>query len=81
MYKRQDGISQLGRNTQGVRIIRMRDGEHVVALERIMAESLEDGEPGDQTEDEPGDDGDTAPTDATEPSTPDDSAQGDQGDN
>ena len=37
-----DGISQQGRNTQGVRIIRMRDGEHVVALERIIGDTEAD---------------------------------------
>jgi len=36
------GISQLGRNTQGVRIIRMRDEEVVVAIERILSSEDED---------------------------------------
>ncbi len=32
---RTDEISILGRNTQGVRVIRLKDGEHVVGVERI----------------------------------------------
>ena len=30
-----DEISVLGRNTQGVRVIRLKEGEHVVGVERI----------------------------------------------
>ncbi len=30
------GISLLGRNTQGVRLIRLKDGEEVVAIEKII---------------------------------------------
>jgi DNA gyrase subunit A len=36
-----DGVSELGRNTQGVRLIRLSEGERLVGIERI--ESLEDG--------------------------------------
>jgi len=32
---RTDEISVLGRNTQGVRVIRLKEGEHVVGVERI----------------------------------------------
>ena len=32
---RADEISQLGRNTQGVRVIRTKEGEHLVGVERI----------------------------------------------
>jgi DNA gyrase subunit A len=32
---RTDEISLLGRNTQGVRVIRLKEGEHVVSIERI----------------------------------------------
>ena len=32
---RTDEISILGRNTQGVRVIRLKEGEHVVGVERI----------------------------------------------
>ncbi len=39
---RTDEISVLGRNTQGVRVIRLKEGEHVVGVERI--EEPEDGE-------------------------------------
>jgi DNA gyrase subunit A len=39
-----DEVSQLGRNTQGVRLIRLSEGERLVGIERI--ESLE-GEPAD----------------------------------
>src|SRR6185312_4509617 len=35
-----DGVSELGRNTQGVRLIRLSEGERLVGIERI--ESLED---------------------------------------
>lgn len=30
------GVSVVGRNTQGVRLIKLREGEHLVALERIL---------------------------------------------
>ncbi|MEM7154463.1 MAG: DNA gyrase subunit A [Myxococcota bacterium] len=36
------GISELGRNTQGVRIIRMSDGERVVAAARMVDDSDDD---------------------------------------
>jgi DNA gyrase subunit A len=32
---RTDEVSVLGRNTQGVRVIRCKDGEHLVGVERI----------------------------------------------
>ncbi|HET6563922.1 MAG TPA: DNA gyrase C-terminal beta-propeller domain-containing protein, partial [Xanthomonadales bacterium] len=38
-------ISTLGRNTQGVTLIRLRDGEKLVGLARIAAEEAEDIEP------------------------------------
>ncbi|MGH8303397.1 MAG: DNA gyrase subunit A [Steroidobacteraceae bacterium] len=41
-----DEVSQLGRNTQGVRLIRLSDGERLVGIERI--ESL-DGEPAEES--------------------------------
>jgi DNA gyrase subunit A len=41
------GISELGRNTQGVRIIRLQEGESVAAFERIVAD--EDVEETDET--------------------------------
>jgi len=47
---RVDEVSVLGRNTQGVMLIRLGDGEKLVALERI-AESGDD----DDTDDEPND--------------------------
>ncbi|MCK6369720.1 MAG: DNA gyrase subunit A [Gammaproteobacteria bacterium] len=37
-----EGISEQGRNTQGVRLIRLDDGERLVGLDRIIAESDED---------------------------------------
>ncbi|MEM9454209.1 MAG: DNA gyrase subunit A [Myxococcota bacterium] len=40
-----DGISVLGRNTQGVRIIRMGDGERVVAVARMVDDSDKPEEP------------------------------------
>ncbi len=45
-------VSELGRNTQGVRIIRMRDGEIVVAATRVV----DRGDDGDDTETAPTDD-------------------------
>jgi DNA gyrase subunit A len=38
-----DEISVMGRNTQGVRLIRLDDGDHLVGIERI--EALQDDEP------------------------------------
>jgi len=53
-----DGISVLGRNTQGVRIMRMGDGERVVAVARMVDDS-------DKTdEDVEGVEGDAGPSDA-----------------
>lgn len=47
---RSDEISILGRNTQGVRLIKVKDGEHIVGVERI-AEQLEDtAEPESETD-------------------------------
>ena len=43
---RTDEISVLGRNTQGVRVIRLKEGEHVVGIERI--EEPEEAPIGDQ---------------------------------
>ncbi len=42
---RTDEISVLGRNTQGVRVIRLKEGEHLVGVERV-AETDDEGEPG-----------------------------------
>jgi DNA gyrase subunit A len=47
-----DGVSELGRNTQGVRLIRLSEGERLVGIERI--ESLE-GEPGEESTSDEGD--------------------------
>jgi len=47
-----DEVSELGRNTQGVRLIRLSEGERLVGIERI--ESL-DGEPAEQGEPNEGD--------------------------
>ncbi len=44
-----DGISQLGRNTQGVKLINLRDDETLVGLQRID-ESEEDPEEGDSVQ-------------------------------
>ncbi len=38
------GISLMGRTTQGVRIIRLKDGEKVVAVEKVIEEDNEDSE-------------------------------------
>ena len=50
---RTDEVSVLGRNTQGVRVIRTRDGESLVSVERIQEPEAEDefvGEDGDAPE-------------------------------
>ena len=47
-----DEISVIGRNTQGVRLIRVSDDEHVVALQRIEEVDLDD-EAADDTDDAP----------------------------
>jgi DNA gyrase subunit A len=46
------GISLMGRTTQGVRIISCKDGESVVAVERIVEPELEEDEGVDQLPDE-----------------------------
>jgi DNA gyrase subunit A len=43
-----EGISRMGRATQGVRVMNLRDGDHVSAIARItepQAALVEDGEP------------------------------------
>ena len=37
-------VSEQGRNTQGVRLIRLDEGDRLVGLERIIAEGGEGGE-------------------------------------
>jgi len=68
-------VSVIGRNTQGVRLIRTADDEHVVALQRIdEIEEIEEFIEG-ETEQAPEA---TDATDASAPeSTEEDSAQGD----
>jgi DNA gyrase subunit A len=39
-------ISIQGRNTQGVRLIRLDEGDRLVGLERIVADGAENGEEG-----------------------------------
>ena len=69
------GISELGRNTQGVRIIRLQDGESVVALERIVAD-----EDADQGEEQTADSTDVLPEEGGETGDGDDGPDGgDQG--
>ncbi|MFL6617804.1 MAG: DNA gyrase C-terminal beta-propeller domain-containing protein, partial [Povalibacter sp.] len=43
-------ISEQGRNTQGVRLIRLDEGDRLVGLERIIAETGEGGEAGEGDE-------------------------------
>ena len=57
-------VSVIGRNTQGVRIIRTIEGEHVVALQRI--DEIEETEVFDATEE-----GDEASTPSVEGGTAD----------
>ena len=42
-----DEISVLGRNTQGVRLIRLAEGERLVGIERIESLESADGAPSD----------------------------------
>lgn len=48
---RVDEVSLLGRNTQGVRLIKVKPGEHIVGVERIEEAMEEDaeGESGDES--------------------------------
>jgi DNA gyrase subunit A len=48
-----NGISRMGRNTQGVTVMRLRDGDRLssVALVAEQPDELEDGENGDGVED------------------------------
>lgn len=48
---RTDEISVLGRNTQGVRVIRLKEGEHVVGVERIEETEIADAALSDETVD------------------------------
>jgi DNA gyrase subunit A len=48
---RGDEVSVLGRNTQGVRVIRLKTGEQLVGVQRIVETEADDGQNG---EDEPG---------------------------
>ncbi|MBP8912469.1 MAG: DNA gyrase subunit A [Phycisphaerae bacterium] len=43
-----DEIRSIGRNTQGVRLIKLKEGDKLVAAEKIAAEDLEDEEGGDE---------------------------------
>ena len=47
---RVDEVSLLGRNTQGVRLIKVKDNEHLVGVERIQESGAEDGEDGEDGE-------------------------------
>ena len=47
---RVDEVSLLGRNTQGVRLIKVKDNEHLVGVERIQESGAEDGENGEDGE-------------------------------
>jgi DNA gyrase subunit A len=39
-----DEIRSIGRNTQGVRLIKLKEGDKLVAAEKIAAEDLEDSD-------------------------------------
>jgi len=54
-------ISVQGRNTQGVRLIRVDEGDRLVGLERIVSDGAAGGEGGDGAEGEGGDEGGGAP--------------------
>ena len=49
-------ISVIGRNTQGVRLIRVEKGQRLVGLARIVSMDGEDGEDGEDGDDAPGED-------------------------
>ncbi|PCK10073.1 MAG: DNA gyrase subunit A [Alteromonadaceae bacterium] len=77
---RVDEVSVLGRNTQGVRLIRVKSGEHIVSLERI-AENLGDEESEENNVESVGEDSGDSPAqvvDGAEASsdTPADEAEG-----
>lgn len=57
-------ISVLGRNTQGVRLIRVKDGEHIVGVERIEETFADEAEEG--ADSDAADAGDSAPEDKGE---------------
>ena len=63
-------VSVIGRNTQGVRLIRTAEDEHVVALQRID-EIEEDEDAADVSQGEPGENGDQAAQASEEQSTGD----------
>jgi len=48
------GISEMGRNTQGVRLINLDDGEHLIGIERIVEAGGEDNGDGDSNGDSNG---------------------------
>ncbi|MFA5272401.1 MAG: DNA gyrase C-terminal beta-propeller domain-containing protein, partial [Candidatus Omnitrophota bacterium] len=43
-----DEIREIGRNTQGVRLIKLEDDDKVVAVERVIKEDKEEGEATDE---------------------------------
>ena len=50
-----DEIRSIGRNTQGVRLIKLKEGDKLVAAEKIAAEDLEGDEGGAGPEDKKSD--------------------------
>jgi DNA gyrase subunit A len=68
-----EGISVLGRNTQGVRIMRLRDGERVVAATRVV----ESGESAGELEEAPADNPQDASDAAAAPTGADDGGSSD----
>jgi len=72
-------ISVQGRATQGVRLMRVDDGEHVAAIERL-AEPGEESGIAEATPIEAADDGDTIPNDSLEEELDEDEGEGDEAD-
>jgi len=43
-------ISQIGRNTQGVRLVNLKDGDHLIAAARVVESDDDNGNAGATTE-------------------------------
>jgi DNA gyrase subunit A len=69
-----DGISTLGRNTQGVRIMRLDDAERVVAMARVVDEDEGESVPGEGSE-ASGNGRDRDGADGAEPEEPEDTEE------
>ena len=78
---RVDEVSQLGRNTQGVRLIRLQEGDRLVGLEPIPDLGDEDDELAEGADGEPAQDAPGEPTTGGSAALPEDGEQGDNTEN